>query len=390
MVSRQKDKNVGGVYSCYILLVSFVLFSMPAVAKTKPDVSLTQTDNAVWQRQQLVITLTVSTDDPFSRLLVDDFKQAGFTIIPTQQERQETASGTRLVIHWVIIPYLAGKHTLELPRIRYRPNRGRIITLDLHPINLVVHHLPVYVPATMPVGKLTLTSTSRGHLSKWIETGKLTEWNIQLTAQGISRDALPPISSKLVSSSDIQFFPVQKTLKRQIDANGIHQTVQYTIPFKALSNGKLSLPALSIQYFDPDDAKLKQASLAPPTFFALNKWLQWLIFLFGLSIIISVSVYFIFRLKLFMRKYSGRRQAFKQLGQATSYAEIKTALSQLATLEGWNKNLSLTQFYQQWNHKYGDSASLKETLQALQACQFSAENNCNIQVIRQVLLQQLK
>ena len=388
MVVRQKYKKVGGVYFSLLIFCFFILLSASAYTKTHPETELKQSATDVWQREQFIVTLTVNTDDPFARLQMDEFKHPGFTILPLDQKREETPDSTQLITKWVMIPFSPGTYTLELPRVRYRPNRGRIVTLQLPDIHIQVHHLPVYVPPTMPVGKISLSAN--WHPGKFIQTQKLLDTQIIIKASGILKEALPPLTPLLKSNADIEFLPVQKKLHSQLDAEGIHQRVNYTIPFKALKNGRLHFPLISIQYFDPADARLKRATLNPPTLIAMQPWLRISFGLLLLFLFIALGIYLIARLKKFMQSVTRRRHILKKLRQADDYTQIKSALEQFAILQGWPGNLSLNDFRQYWEQKYGPSPSLTESIKALQAFQFAAKHRDDIQTIRDALAKELK
>jgi len=388
MVDRQKYKKVGGVYSSFLILFFFLLFTACAYTQTLPETVVNQSAADVWQREQFIITLTVNTDDPFARLQMDDFKHRGFTILPLDQKRKETTGSTQLITQWVIIPFSAGTYSLELPRVRYRPNRGRIVTLQLPAIHIKVHHLPVYVPPTMPVGKISLSAN--WHQGKLIQTHKLLDTQIIVKASGVIKEALPPLTPLLKSNAEIEFLPAQKNIHSELDADGLHQRVTYTVPFKALKNGRLRFPSISIQYFDPSDALLKRATLNPPTIIAMQPWIRVSIGLFLLFLFIALGIYLITRFKHFMQSVTRRRHILKKLQQADDYTQIKSALEQFAILQGWPGNLSLDDFARYWEQKYGPSPTLSDNIKALQSFQFSANHPDNIQSIRDALAKQLK
>jgi len=49
----------------------------------QPEINLSLSKQSVWQRQQVIVTLTVTTKDLLARLDSQEFAQNGLTIIPT-------------------------------------------------------------------------------------------------------------------------------------------------------------------------------------------------------------------------------------------------------------------------------------------------------------------
>lgn len=374
-------KNVG-VYLTIVLLTFFL--SNFVSAQEMPIVTLKQSAQQVWQRQQVLITLEVNTNDPFSRLEIDDFQQKGFSIIPYELQRTETKESTQLVIKWVIFPFVAGTQNLELPRVRYRPNSGRIKILDLKELSIQVRRLPVYVPPTMPVGKINLQSTWS---ESWLTTtNNLLEWQIMLDGIGVAKQTMPPVTRQIMSTDSLQILPIQSFQKAPKTERGITNKLHYKIPLKATKSGKLALPKVEIQYFEPLSGKLQMASLSPPFVLSLNKWLLWLIALLILFVAVVLFILLVYFLKQALRKSALRKNILNQLSQATNYQQVRDALNQLALTHGWGKNMSLSKFLLMWELKFGKSHGLTEAISALQAQKFSLNEISEIKSISQDLI----
>ncbi len=382
MVILKKVIKKGGV--CFLW---FLLFPYSVHAKTSPDISLTQSAQTVWQREQLLVSLSVKTDDPFARLEIGDFKQTGFHILPYDQQRITTDSGTQLIAKWAIFAFIAGKHPLQLPRIRYRPNRGRIQTLETPEIQLQVRRLPVYVPPTMPVGSLHLTN--QWNDKPLIVTNHLKSWQITVLGKGITDVTLPPLRRQLLSNRSIQILPFQKTFQALMDKTGIQTETHYTVPVKPMSNGLLSFPPIAVQYFDPTDGKLKKASLSPPLVLALDRWLIVLMSLVILFLCIVLFIFLTTRLKQALKKSIQRKQAFAFIKSAPNYQQVRKGLQQLAEIEGWGTNITLTEFALRWGDKHQNFTSLQPTIQSLQTYQFSSNHREDFKQIVTTLITQL-
>jgi hypothetical protein len=346
-------------------------------AQNTPVIKLSQSAQQVWQRQQVLITLEVITDDPFARLEVDSFKQQGFSIIPFDLQRVESNKQTILTLKWAIFPFVSGKHLLQLPRVRYRPNSGRKQTLALKTPSLTVRRLPVYVPPTMPIGKIELVSYwDEGWL---VSTGELLEWKLKVIGNGVAEQTMPPLSRQLTSNQSAKIFLLKSTKSTFKTDAGINQQKFYTIPLKASNSGLLNLPNIEVQYFEPNSGKLEKVFLNPPFTLALNKWLQ-IFIIISFVVLLGVLITIGFKnLKRVYRKRKKQKQALHKLSQATDYAQIRTALNQFTSAKGWGENLALERLPMLHAHQGEKSTRLKDTVNKLQAIEFSQQGS-NVEI----------
>ena len=362
-------KGGGWVILLFLLLFGLSLQANARTRQSKPEVSLKQSAQHVWQRQQVLITLEVLTDDPFSRLEVEEFQQKGFSIRAFPLKRVEAKTTTRLILKWLVFPFMAGKQVLKLPEIVYRPNRGRKQKLSLEDIEIQVRKLPIYIPPTMAVGKIQLKSIWKN--AWFINTQALTEWQIQVIGTNVAQQTMPPIKRQILSNKSLKIFPIQATSKVLQTESGIINQRTYKIPFKALENGKLNLPVVEVQYFEPESGKLQNTSITPPFVVALNQGLFWFLFLIAALISLFVFIKLLLLLINFSVKYYREKQAIKLLDKAKNYSQLRSAVIQLSVVEGWSDNLSLPKFLQVWEKKFGKAPRLEEKLEKLQRQYFS-------------------
>ncbi len=374
-----------GVYFLTLLLLPVWLFSPSFVSAQEssaelkglqePQVTISlssrHTKNTLWQREQLLVTLEVKTDDPFSRLDVDDFKQAGFSIISYPLERLEGKHITRLVQKWAVYPFIAGEQQLQLPRIRYRPNRGRIKTLESKTLHFKVRPLPIYVPPTMPVGKIHINSDWQG--GRLIRTNRLQSWRLRLSGGGVMSQTMPPISQQLDSNQSVMVLPIQQQRLAVKQDHGITQEVTYTIPFKVIKNGRVSFPPVAIQYFDPTTGKLEKSKLAMPMVVSLNGWLYALLFTIPLLLVIILTKIIYQQIRRMILRSKEKKRLLSLFETAENYQQIRDAIRQLSSFLGWDNNISLEQFAMRWAESYGESAKLNKIIKKLQILAFSAE-----------------
>lgn len=386
MVAFENRQFIGGVSVIGYALLAIILFLVhgSVMAKEQLEVRLTQSAQKVWQRQQLLITLEVTTNDPFSRLEIGGFNPQGFEVISYQQQRIEAENKIRLTAKWVLFSFIAGKQKLQLPRIRYRPNRGRIQTLETQQLSLQVMRLPLYVPPTMPVGIISLKNKwSNGML---VTTNNLLEWEIEVSGEGVAPASMPPLIRQIKNATQLQILPLQKSPAVNKTASGITNQHTYKIPFKALHNGSLNFPSVEVQYFDPVEGKLQKTSLSTPFVLSLNKWLVAVIGLFLLLFTAWLVIKLIKYLMTVFKKTAQQKDAMRKLSNATSYQQLRMGLNELSLLYGWGDNLPLSEFLKQYQQQTGDSARLASAIKVLQESRFSKEGDSKINNISQLLI----
>ena len=357
-VNGAKSKNrtailLGGLIAALLLITTTISMKVWANDKT-PQVNVTLSANQVWQRQQVILTLEVKTQDPFARLESGLFKQESFSITPlstsekkddSKDKKQHKETNTppyTLTKKWAIHPFISGTHPLKLPRIRYRPNRGRIITLDIPNPTLKVRALPLYIPPTMPIGKISLSHISLSDkqskgLANIITPNNLYQWTITVTGKGVARQNMPPVSRQLVSTDSYEIFPAQRSQKTIETEQGVTQVIQYDIPIKATKSGIPSLPTIEVQYFDTTTGKLSTTQLDPPFLMALNKYLQWLIALVIIAILITLLIVASQKIKKRLKQILNYRQALQSLEKASTYEQVRIALNEIAQVKKWGK-----------------------------------------------------
>ncbi len=372
------------------LLLSLLLSTSAWSEIPEPTIKLSVEN--VWQRQQLIISVTVETDDPFAKLRIDDFKQEGLVIIPLTKETIEINRNGMphysLSEKWAVFPFIAGEHQIHLPRIRYHPNSGSLKTLIIPDFPLKVRQLPLYVPPTMPVGQVTLQSDwGEGLL---INTKSLVHWQLMVTGLGIARQTLPSISRQVSTTDSYDVFPAQyKTEVIETEEGIAHQQI-LTIPLKATQSGRLQLPVITIQYFNPVLGKLQIEQLKPPFVIALNKWLIGFIGLIGLALSISLVLLLSYKIKNGLRKRARYHQVLSQLEKAETYPQIRDALNQFAIIQGWRSNLTLSEFEALWRQDKSTSIGLETDINKLLKHQFARENKAELKLIAQSLWSKIK
>lgn len=321
-----------------------------------------------WQREQILVQLTLTTSDEFASLEILDQPVAGFEATPLPITRKWIASkdGGHSVITagWALLPLKPGAVAIELPPLQYR--LGGVTRRVFYPPKTImsIHPLPAYLPPTIPVGRIEINSSISP--AGWLYTDELAYWQLTLSSQTLSPYWLPPILRQIdTADQSIQFFPATSTRSSKPDNVGVNGKVEHLIPFKPLHNGLTKLPLLQVQYFDPLTGKIETAVHRPGRSFAASSSVR----LIGLLLLLAISVKLMVWLYRSGRQYflyrTQKNLAIRQIKQANSARDLVSSLRQIAIGEGWSGNLCLGDWLQHWQQKYQADERLQDGLRTL-------------------------
>lgn len=323
-----------------------------------------------WQRQQVIIRVEVEARDAFAGLAVSDpWNPPGFEVIPLPATRVASAmgKGKLLGIGWALLPLVAGEQQLELPRIHYRLSGAARYRYLPPPVTLTIKPLPPYVPPTMPVGKIEFSGslTPAGYLP----VDHLAYWTMNIRAEALTPRWLPPIRHQVDSSDVVQFLP--ETIHRAIkpDQQGIHGQIEIQFPFKPLRSGRLKLPELRLDYFDPETGRLVRRRYAPQRPIVYSRPVAG-----GMMVIVLLAIFWLgwrfYRgLQRVLQRQKIRREWLEGIAQAETPRILRHQLTQIPVTKNGSDNLSLQQWGVQWRQRYPVRDGFDQALQRLsQAC----------------------
>jgi hypothetical protein len=344
--------------------------------------------DTVWQRQQLIYSVKVTTPDRFASLHIEQADVPGFEVVVIPASRHYLDSGEAVLRGgWLLYPLIAGQQQPQLPPVKYRISGvyQRYYYAPVPPIK--VKRLPAYIPPTLPVGRVAISS--RIQPEYLLQTGNLSYLHIELQGHAMPPLWLPAILRQIRSSDSLQVLPADSQRDARPDPQGMHSHVIHTIPFKALTNGPLSLPQLRMQYFDPATARLVTVKHTLPTTLAVS--LGWRIII--LAILLALLVYItrrVVRLLYNRRQYRRqRRQVLHAMARANSPTELRSALRDFAAVEGWPQNLALSGWLRHWQRGTNDNNNIDELVAQLSAASYAGHASEDIQQLRMQFYQNL-
>lgn len=336
-----------------------------------------------WVREQVLVTLEVITPDTLASLAIEPPELPGFEVIPLNSEREriETAQGerTRLRSGLALFALTPGSHAISLPPLRYRLDGGTRKRLPLPAFELEVKPLPPYVPPTLPVGKVSIDSSlePRGLL----RTRQLGFWHIALRADAVPPHWLPPLQPLLGSNDDVRLSPPRREYSTAADSRGVHARLDYRVPFHPLSDGRVALPELALDYFDPQSGRLERVVHRPPRPLSLGLVARLLLAALLLAVLLWSVPRVWRRGKALWRCRRERRAALIALSHAEDVAALRAALRRYAAADGSPGNITLTHWWQ----RHGGSLPA-ETMVTLAAASYGGRQDVDLPALRRVLL----
>ena len=343
-----------------------------------------------YERQQLIIHVAVMSTDSSARLSVKDETDIdGFESTPLNFKRIKNTGGTYLLrIGWALSAIKSGILKLELPPVTYSVSGVSRKQFYLPIKTLSVKALPSYLPPTIPVGKITIKSESIN--TNILQTNSLSYWNISINGALNNAYNLPPVLRQIKTNKQVSFLPVNSERNTETTDSTLFSTVNYSIPFKALQSGFVTLPKIEIQYFDPDDAKLKTIIHHSEDIFVLS--VIWRGFL---SLAIIFILFYIGRKinELWLGhtySHNKRAQAIEKLHNNNDIKKTRESITLIAEAEYWPENITISQWANLWKNKYQVSNNFEGFISVLSADLYSSNANTKTTELSRKLLNIVK
>ncbi len=356
----------------------------------KRDITISSTQ--AWERQQVVIEMKVTTTDTFVSLRSEEPKIPGFEVfsLPEKTEiiQRNGTEYTVLHIGWALFSLSAGQYNIDIPPIEYRKSGQTLRTYFLPQQDLNIKALPPYIPPTMPVGKISIASALKS--DKLILPDTLNYWDIELTGRKVSPNWMPPVLRQINSNPEIRFFPTNTQRKQTAIKGTLQSQVLHHIPFKPVVSGRLNLPTLRVQYFDPDSGRIITTTHQPQNVVVLGMF--WRVFIGSLVCLLLLwtgkSLYDKF---CFIRKRSHLRQnAVGLIEKANTIIDIRKAMCILARAEGWPTNMTLRNWALHWRSHFNVNNDFDILMKQLSKASYSQEHSIDLDRFRAELLTQFR
>ena len=280
---------------------------------------------------------------------------------------------------YAIFSLKAGKHQISLPPLILKRDGTTTHHFYPPPINLSVKALPLYLPATVPVGAINLETETL----YWFKlTQRLTNANLHLSGKRVLPSTLPDIAHQLNSTDSIQTYPESHKKQQIINSSGLNTNIHYSLPLKLVTQGIHSFAPIRILNFDPTKGTLRSTQYNMPRIISLNVWVSIL-----LSLLISLAVLYLlmklYRYIIFQfRRQRCYKLALQTLSNSNEPHSIRTALKLISQAEGKNQN----QTPQAWLKIFASGTTNNELLDPLNQVFYNHKNEQDISTLTHMLI----
>ena len=302
---------------------------------------------APWKKQQVLVKTEITTKASIVVFNTDNASSEHSDIVPLAISSQpitiNNKEWTRHVLGWSIYPKQKGNHQLALPSINLV--RDGVTTHRFYPplLNLEVKALPIYIPSTMPVGRLNLSVTSKA--TSPIILNSLGNIKIKLSGDSANATNLPSLTSQLKSSKAISVYPAEISSQHRNTLQGTRIDTVYDVNFKMKQQGRHSFDDINLSYFDPVSGTIESRTKNIGSIYSFHPWLVNIMAILLLGLIAKLA-YLLWQWGQHeWRSYINYKEALLKIRTANDSQTIKQCLSLIAKAENWPQNLTPRQWH---------------------------------------------
>lgn len=179
-----------------------------------------------------------------------------------------------------------------------------------------VASVPMYLPLTLHIGKLSLLRTTLPHQ---LRVGRPEYWLTQVSGRGISVAGLKKSIAFPVSDEKLFFYPPKLISHERADGVQVVDIVQ---PFKPLRGGDLEMPELRIPFYDPVTGDIHALGISGPQRSVRNPFMERLYWLTmgGIGLATLAALGWVLRKRI--RCHLARMRTLHRVRAATTPEEL--------------------------------------------------------------------
>ncbi len=256
-------------------------------------------------------------------------------------------------------------HSVLLPSpavVIKNPSNQKWFFFD-RPVTVSVQPLPHFLPATTPVGQLSLSATPLAWIQK---KEQLNYWTWTLIGQNMSQQDLQQTLNQLIENRpdtpQIEWLTESHNTTTHWTEQGIQSTLTLQLPYRITQAGTVNFPQFNTPFFNPITGKLESLTQPVQTRIVLPNWviiigqLIALFFAFWLLYWISQSLKYLWLRQQFIHNIKRTQDAQALWSTMQQWAHKQPLPHPINTLGEW------THWY---NQTYGESDTLNAVMQSL-------------------------
>ncbi|RUM91880.1 MAG: hypothetical protein DSZ27_05000 [Thiomicrospira sp.] len=187
------------------------------------------------------------------------------------QIQEGTFFGKKTVLASAVTMNQTGHIALKSPIIRIQNETNKRWVFGAPPASIQVRPLPSYLPAVIPLGKV---SVQNAFSSQLIVKGRLYNWYLDLNGENVAVSDLPNITNQLGRDASIEWLTPNLEKQTTLTSDGLSSKVKIDQPFRVNHFGLTHLPALRLTYFDVNTGKLEDQFTSAQTLVVIPLWLM--------------------------------------------------------------------------------------------------------------------
>jgi hypothetical protein len=278
-------------------------------------------------------------------------------------------NGKRYTVHryaWSLMPLRAGKLKIEFPLLDAL-KLGNRLRYPVTPLELNILPVPAYLPVHLPIGRLQVTADA---LPEEIALNRPVNWQLKIQGRGLSEEGLQKLIVLPAASKSLKFYPL--IIGKSVDDRPLSaaQTLLVTLPFVALQSGQLTLPELSLPYYDIERARIESVVVNAPEVKVFNP--QWLLAQkIALGLLVLVILALVGRwLWQRLRRYQRLRHSLLAISSAKTAIALHEALLRFGVEGGTVPYATLQQWLNHRRQRCQIEAELLELVTALEEVRY--------------------
>lgn len=272
-----------------------------------------------------------------------------------------------------LMPLRSGSIKISWPLLE-ASKFGEPLRYAIPSINLDVVAIPRYLPLHVPVGKVIVTASRS---AAEVKINQPFNWEFVIQGTGLSEEAL----SKLLDfpeSNALKIYPPQ--IEIQENNSAVLQTAKFTVPVVPLKSGAISLPKITLPYYDPQLGRIEAAAVPDGVVRVFSPVTQWLWWVASSLVICLVLGLILWKAVVYFRQFFAERAWLKRLATAQDVRSLRHAL--LAP----NYQGTLKQWLARYQKQFGENAALQHQIERLDHISFNPAPRDNFSQLRQTLI----
>ncbi len=285
-----------------------------------------------WQREAVIIRIQIQTPDYAAHIKLQAPQHPKFLSRVLTTERHILAGGGyRFDTGWILYPLESGLQTLDLPPVNYQIAGSNRRQFYLPVQKFQVKALPNYLPPTLPVGKLKISSRPVSAP----EDGEQ-QWQLDIRTAAIIPYGIAGLDTQLavINGKKSSAIVISNTQQSAYNDPGDHSIYTAPLPDWLLPFGPPL--KLTLRFFDTTSGRLSEISHDLPRQWKMPAWAWWLM----ATLLLIAGIITGRHLQPRIRQWHHQQKQQRRIQHATDITQLRRIIlhnGQYLNLSEWAK-----------------------------------------------------